>query len=117
MEFTMDNGKITPGSDFGILFGFTKELFDGYLWKLDDKIMISVIKSLQPNSGNLTKLINSIRLQGFNVSVPNPTPYLKEILIRKGFIMHMEFDENGPFGDVEVWDMPVIILRNLQVSK
>jgi hypothetical protein len=53
-------------------FGFTRDLFRGWLWKDGDTVMISFIESLHPGQGNLSRLFKNIEAIGLRVAVPLP---------------------------------------------
>ena len=97
----MEDGQINPDSENGKIFGFTSELFEGYLWKKKNDIYISLIISKQEGKGNLKKLFNNILGQGFNVKVPTPFPRMQNIVSKLGFIK--TFEQEKDFGDIEVW--------------
>ena len=97
----MKNGIIELETKRADYFGFTKDKFDGYLFKKDKDIYISFIFSRNKRNGNLTQLFNNILNKGFNIKVPIPFPLMQSILTKKGFIKTLEKDKN--FGDVEVW--------------
>ena len=95
------DGKIDLDSAIGNALGFTSAKFDGWLWKTDDQITISFIESIQAGKGNLSKLFDAIEAIGFKVAVPTPMHDMREILIRKGFMPHIEMD--AELGPVELW--------------
>jgi hypothetical protein len=98
----MKDGLILPGSKRGRVFGFTSERFEGYLWKCGDRILISLIISLQRGQGHFRELVGNIHAQGYTVAVPCPMADMRLILIRNGYRMETEFDK--PTEDyVEVW--------------
>lgn len=94
------DGMIAPDSTAGKQFGFTSDKFEGWLWKTGDRVMISMIVSLQKGKGNLSVLFDSIEGAGFKVAVPTPFADMASILERKGFVPHVEYDDDVP---VEVW--------------
>lgn len=95
---------IKPGSNVGEQLGFTPSLFDGWLWKDGDRIMVSMIVSKREGQGNLSRLFESIEAHGLHVAVPSPLGHMEEILRHKDFVPHVEHDE--AFGNVEVWMRP-----------
>jgi len=100
----MKDGPIMLGSKTGEVFGFTGDKFmDGsYLWKMDDYIYISYIRSRERGKGNLSKLIKTILDRGYGVKVPTPFPVMEAILIKKGFVRTEEIALGCP-EPVEVW--------------
>ena len=98
------SGIITPGSVIGRRFGFTADLFDGWLWLEDDRVMISMIISRKPGQGHLSRLLDAIGSQGYRVGVPTPFAHMAAILERKGYVPHTE--DAGEMGPVEVWEKP-----------
>ena len=97
----MEDGQIDLDSENGKIFGFTSELFEGYLWKKKDDIYISFIISKQEGKGNLRKLFNNILQHGFNIKVPTPFPRMQKIISKLGFTK--TFEQEKDFGKVEVW--------------
>lgn len=101
----MKDGMINVYDDNAKKLGFTSDLFDGYLWKQGDKIIISLITSLQPRKGNLNNLFSAIESNGYKVSVPTPLGLMEAILSKKGFVKNEVFDAD--FGaTVELWEKP-----------
>ena len=100
----MDDGIIEVGSDRAAAFGFTPELYDGWLWKTGDRIMVSAIFSKQEGKGNLSRLFDAIEAAGFQVAVPTPLGKMESILRQKGFVSHVENDHE--MGPVDVWMRP-----------
>lgn len=96
----MKDGHIEIDSENGKIFGFTSDLFEGYLWKKENDIYISFIISIHEGKGNLRKLFDNILRQGFNVKVPTPFPRMQNILLWLGFNQTFEQEE---IGTVEVW--------------
>lgn len=96
---------ITLDSDIGKELGFTSDKFekDSYLWRVGNKIVISLIFSIEENKGYLTQLFQGIEDAGYRISVPTPLPKMEAYLMKRGFEMHIE---NGSFGDYEVWEKP-----------
>lgn len=66
-------------------FGFTSELFEGYLWIKDNMITISLILSRYPSQGNFKTLVNTILNSGYSVRVPTPSAQMRAILKRWDF--------------------------------
>lgn len=96
------NGMIELDSEFAKEIGFTSDKFDGYLWRIDRKIIISVIWSLKEGCGNLSRLFEAIELRGFTVAVPTPSIRMASILRGKGLNPHVE--ETSEMGPVEIWE-------------
>lgn len=96
------DGIIKPDSSVGKELGFTSDKFDGYLWKIDDHIMISFIVSLDQGRGNLRNLFESIWKRGYQVWVPTPFPRMLAILKRLGFTQTFEYDDAFK-SYVEIW--------------
>ncbi len=100
----MQDGIIEVGSEQANALGFTPDLFDGWLWKTGDRIMVSMVMSKQEGRGNLSKLFDNIEASGHKVAVPTPLGKMGVILQRKGFVPHVEHDHD--MGAVEVWMRP-----------
>lgn len=92
---------VTPDSDFGLSIGFTKNNFEGYLWKGEDSITISLIVSLFPGQGHVQGLINRILEAGYIVNVPTPSGKMERLLEFMGFVRNIVNHEL--MGPVEVW--------------
>ena len=89
-------GMIEPGS----VEWFSADEFDGYLWGKRDSVWVSLITSLKPGNGNLSKLFEAILASGRAVKVPTPFAHMQDILERKGFERTEEETRHGP---CEVW--------------
>lgn len=97
-----ENGCILPDSEKGKRFGFTKDLFEGYLFEKKKDIYISFIISLQEGRGNLRKLFDSILKAGYNVKVPTPFARMEMIIKKLEFKHTVEYEKE--FGEyVDVW--------------
>jgi hypothetical protein len=82
--------------------GFTADRFHGWLWRMDDRIVVSMIVSLQPGNGHLSALFDAILSRGWTVAVPTPIGLMPSILSHKGFMETHEWD--GDYGCmVDVW--------------
>ena len=75
-------------------------LFGGFLSKKGNDIYLSLVISMKPNNGNLSKLIDSIIAQGYTVKVPTPLPHMEAICKAKGFELTYEPDELTGTADV-----------------
>ena len=85
-------GIIDLDTEFAKEIGFTSDKFQGYLWRVERSIYISVIRSLKPRQGNLTALFNAIRERGYQLKVPGPFPLMEYICRKKGFTRTVERD-------------------------
>jgi hypothetical protein len=85
-------------------FGFTSDKFDGWLWRKDREIIISFIVSLDPDTGNFSRLVRAIEAQGFTVAVPTPFARMQSIVNRWGF--KPEIREDKKYGPCSVWVRP-----------
>lgn len=99
----MSDGIVNLDTDFARLIGFTSDIFDGYLWRDGDRVVISFIASKQPGRGHFSALMKSIKDQGLRVAVPTPFPQMVKILTAKGFVPHDVYDEEMETV-VEVWE-------------
>ena len=100
----LPDGQIEPDSDVGKALGFTSDKFEGWLWKTGDRVLISMIVSLQEGKGHLRSLFDAIEARGLKVAVPTPFARMKKICKLRGYKMHVEHDpEMGP---CEVWAHP-----------
>ena len=97
----MKDSIIELDSEFANEIGFTSDIFDGWLWKMENYICISFIVSKQKRQANVTNLFNAILNKGFDIKVPTPTNMMKAILLKKGFIEIEEY--NFDRQPVEVW--------------
>lgn len=80
----MKNGIIYPDSKSSKEIGFSSNLFEGYLWKENQLIIISLIVSKFPNRGNLKALFDCIRNKGFDIFVPTPSNRMRGICVAYG---------------------------------
>lgn len=97
------DGIIQLDSERAKVLGFTSDKYDGYLWKLDNAVMVSFIVSKQ--RGNFRELVRRIHALGLTVKVPTPLGRMQEILIKNGYKHTNELDENMGEG-VDVWVLP-----------
>ena len=88
----MKDGIIELDTPFAKKIGFVSSKFHGYLWKKENKIIISFIISKEENKGNLSKLFNSILLEGYDVAVPIPSGRMQQILLKRGFKRKIIYD-------------------------
>ena len=95
----MTDGIIELDSERAKTFGFSSDLYEGYLWKKGEDIYISFIVSKKSGEGNLSKLFAQIENAGFRVAVPTPLGKMESILQKKGFVPTLE-------EDWEVWRKP-----------
>lgn len=86
-EYYTGDNLIPLDSVFAQEIGFTSDKFekDSYFWKIENKIVISVIFSKQPGKGNFSALLNKIFKLGFDIEVTNPVIKMESILLKKGF--------------------------------
>lgn len=109
-------GIIDLGTEAAKELGFDEQLFEGYLWKTDNAIIISFIISKKPRNGNLSRLFNNILNMRYSIKVPTPFKLMETILIKKGFTKTHErsdyFQE-----DVEIWIKHAESSRILQEMK
>ena len=84
------DGIINLDSKRGKRLGFTHDLFDGYLWKRDKRIIISFIESRDPGKGHLKALFDRIESLGYTIAVPTPSNRMRMICEKRGMRMHRE---------------------------
>jgi len=96
-------GMIKLDSSFAKKIGFTSDKFEGYLWRDEKVITISVIISLQEGQGHLRELIERIEEKGYHILVPTPMPAMMILLKRWGFTSRFQ---DGMFGPVNIWEAP-----------
>ena len=77
----MSKGIIHPGEN---AYGFSKEKFDGYLWKKGQFMWISLITSKCPGCGNVRKLFDAIESFGLRIIVPVPSSRMMQICRKRG---------------------------------
>lgn len=80
-------------------WGFTADRFvpDSYLWKTDDRIMVSFIEARKKGQKHFSELVHAIEADGFKVAVPTPLGQMTRILTKWGF--KPKRDEDG----CEIW--------------
>lgn len=76
---------IEPDSPLAEKIGFTSNLFEGYLWIINNDLYISFIVSKNPKKGNFSRLLETIEKQGYTIKVPIPLGKMKSILEKKRF--------------------------------
>lgn len=97
-----NDGLIELDTKFAKEIGFTSDLFEGYLWKKNNEIWISLIFSRDERKGNLTRLFNRIHDLGFTIKVPIPLGEMRSILKKKGFTPIIERNEDHN-ENINVW--------------
>jgi len=96
------NKQILPDDPLGKKFGFTKELFDGYLWIQGKYVYVSFIVSKKERKGNLKRLFEEIQKNGYGIKVPTAMGRMTEICFKNGFVLTQEWFE--PAGEhCDVW--------------
>jgi len=101
----MKDGIIKLDSERAKIFNFTSDKYTSYsyLWKQENKIIISFIETIQKGNGDLSRLFNNIKEQGYIISVPTPLGKMNDILKKKGFEKKVIFDKR--VGEsVEIWE-------------
>lgn len=82
----LDKGRIVNlGDPFAEEIGFTRDRFDGYLWRIGQAVYISLVVSKQPGQGHLSALFEALWEKGYTVRVPTPLPRMEAILRAEGF--------------------------------
>ncbi len=97
----MKDGLIKVDSEAGKEIGFLSSKFDGYLWKKDNAIIISLIFSKA--RGNFKALVENIRQAGYRVDVPTPMGRMYDILLKNGYVHRIEYDDI--MGPVDIWSL------------
>lgn len=82
--------------------GFTPNNFNGYLWIKGNCIYIPFIVSLDPYTGNFSKLVKSILDHGYICAVPTPLGRMREIVEHLGFYQIFRYEE-AVGENVEYW--------------
>lgn len=103
---SVSDGIIELDTPFAKELGFTSDKFSGWLSKRGDYIYISLIESLNPRKGNLSKLFDRIQERGYGIKVPTPFPLMERILRKRGgFVKTLEpfAPEHGINDPCEVW--------------
>jgi hypothetical protein len=84
------DGIINTDSPRGRRFGFTPDLFEGYLWQKGKRIIISLIISLHEGKGNLRQLFDRIEALGYTIAVPTPSNRMRAICEKRGMVERWE---------------------------
>ena len=66
-------------------FGFTSDKFNGYLWRVNNTIVVSLIESKYEGKGNVRQLLQNILHFGYDVFVPLPFTRMRSICQSLGF--------------------------------
>lgn len=80
-----DEGIIHLGSEFAKQIEFDPDKFEGYLWRKNKTIWISLIISRHEGQGNLIRLFNNILREGYEIMIPCPSARMKQIATLYGF--------------------------------
>lgn len=99
----INDGIIELDTDAAKKLGFTSDKFDGFLWKMGDSIIISIIQSKAIGQGYFKELVEKIISLNLTVKVPTPLVRMKEIVIKNGYERTVVDDEL--MGEVEVWEL------------
>lgn len=102
------NHIINVDDDFAKQIGFTSDKFIGYLWRDNERIIISAIMAINPRQGHFTELINAIENLKFKVTVPNPSWQMKVYLAKRNFVPRRELDRT--LEKIEVWERSPVYL-------
>ena len=94
------DGIILLDSEVGTELGFTRDRFEGWLWKEGDYIIISFIESINQDKGNFVELLKRIQTLGYGIMVPTAFPKMERILKKRNF-KPSEIEHNGE--RYEVW--------------
>jgi len=88
-------GAIFPDSEKGKELGFTKELFDGYLWHIpgSDHVIISLIVSNKPKQGNCKRLIEKLLDTYGIVKIPSPSGPMQQLCTKFNCTWSREHDK------------------------
>lgn len=65
----IDKGCIPIDSQFAREIGFTSDKFNGFLWKEDNVIYLSLIESHNEGKGNVRNLILTLQEKGYDIQV------------------------------------------------
>lgn len=97
----MIDGIIELDSERGKELGFTRDKFDGYLWKVGESVVISFIASRK--RGNFRNLVSAIHSKGWSVEVPTPLGRMRQIVGKNGYTRKVvPFSDEIP-DECEVW--------------
>ena len=99
------NIRIETGTPAGDQFGFTEELFSGWLeYNSENNIIyLHYIISRKKNEGNVTALIRKWLNEGYCVTVVMPRPIMQHILRKLRFEKSFEMFPDQYAEEVEVW--------------
>lgn len=67
--------------------------FAGYLTELEKTVFISCIISLYPRRGNFSRLLKELKIKYDCIKIPIPSPIMKTIVEKKGFLYVEEYQE------------------------
>lgn len=86
-------------------YGFTKDLFSGWIAKIDNNIIISMIESKHPGRGDFSRFVQGLWDRGFTVQIPTPMGIMIDFVLGHGFTKSLvPFDPEIPeAGMVELW--------------
>jgi len=99
--------RIETGTSEGDILGFTEELFSGWLEIYKDaRLYLYYIISRCKNEGNTQTLIKRWVNEGYDVRIVKPSPVMKHILGKFGYVESFENLSRHYDEEVEVWRCP-----------
>jgi hypothetical protein len=99
--------RIETGTSEGDILGFTEELFSGWLEIYKDaRLYLYYIISRCKNEGNTQTLITRWVNEGYDVRIVKPSPVMKHILGKFGYVESFENLSRHYDEEVEVWRSP-----------
>lgn len=93
----MKDGIIDLDTKRAAQFGFTRDKFNGYLWKTGNAIRVCLIVSQHRGRGDFRRLVEAIHANGFICEVVNPLAQMERIVRKNGYALRFETD--GTFGE------------------
>ena len=80
------NGCLPIGSDFCKKVGFTNDKFNGYLWKEENVITLSLVYSIYEGKGNFLNVLTNIKKLGYDMKAYDCSQRMYAILTKFGFV-------------------------------
>jgi len=93
------DGIIQPDTAFAYKVGFTSDKFEGWLWKSERTIIVSMIISKHEGRGKFRAMINKIKALKYDIFISTPSTRMREIALRNGFVDGVR--ESAEIGPVE----------------
>jgi len=82
-----------------------KHLFEGYLAREENGVIISFISSKQQGKGHFSELLKYLKQEYEYIKIPTPSNKMKQICLKKGFQQKLQFfpEPFNEIGEILIW--------------